>query len=75
VKGGGTPDDFEIAGSNGRFQPAQAQVHGRTVIVSSPEVKHPEMVRFAWSDIAVPNLFNRRGWPALPFQWSVGSRP
>ncbi len=71
VKGGGTPDDFEIAGSNGRFQPAQAQVHGRTVIVSSPVVKHPVMVRFAWSDIAVPNLFNRRGWPALPFQWSA----
>jgi hypothetical protein len=75
MKGSDTPDDFEIAGSSGRFQPAQAQVHGRTVIVSSPAVRDPEMVRFPWSDIAVPNLFNKRGWPALAFPWSAEPKP
>ena len=75
MKGSDTPDDVEIVGSSGRFQPAQAQVHGRTVIVSSPAVRHPEMVRFPWSDIAVPNLFNKRGWPALAFPWSAESKP
>jgi len=37
------------------------------VVVSSPEVAHPEAVRFGWHELAIPNLMNREGLPASPF--------
>jgi|GEM_PF-3374470 len=67
TKDGKAPDWFEIAGANGRFFKAQAKINGDTVEVSSPEVKNPQSVRFAWSKIAGPNLRNKEGLPAFPF--------
>ncbi len=60
--------DFVIAGTDRKFVPAQARIDGDTVVVSSPEVAEPVAVRFGWSDIAVPNLFNKEGLPASPFR-------
>ena len=48
--------------------PAQAQIDGATVRVSSPEVAEPKAVRFAWSESAQPNFFNQAGLPAVPFR-------
>ncbi|MGC8552178.1 MAG: sialate O-acetylesterase [Phycisphaerae bacterium] len=62
---------FEIAGANGKFVSAQAKISGRGVVVASPDVLHPKFVRFAWSDVAVPNLMNKAGLPALPFNTAV----
>lgn len=59
---------FCIAGEDRIFKPAAAKIEGETVVVSSPEVKHPVAVRYAWSDRAQPNLFNRAGLPASPFR-------
>ncbi len=71
VKGGGAPDYFELAGKNGSYKAADASISGNTVVLSSPAVAHPVMVRFAWKDVAVPNLFNHGGWPALPFEAKI----
>ena len=59
--------DFEIAGEDKVFYPAEAKIKDQTVIVQSKKVKVPVAVRFAWSNTAVPNLVNGAGLPASCF--------
>jgi sialate O-acetylesterase len=61
---------FEIAGEDRKFHWAGAMIEGQTVVLSSPEVREPTAVRYAWApyDITWANLFNVDGLPALPFQ-------
>jgi sialate O-acetylesterase len=59
---------FEIAGPDGKFAKADAKIDGDTVVVSSEEVTQPAGVRFAWSQVAQPNLMNRNGLPASAFR-------
>ncbi|GAB4107800.1 sialate O-acetylesterase [Echinicola sediminis] len=60
--------EFYIAGEDQKFYPAKAKIKGEKVEVSAKEVKKPVAVRFAFSDIALPNLFNRSGLPASAFR-------
>ncbi|MCU7552233.1 sialate O-acetylesterase [Chitinophagaceae bacterium LB-8] len=69
---------FTIAGNDGKFVPATAEIHGQKIIVSAPEITKPAAVRFAWNEAAMPNLYNGAGLPAVPFRtdavkWKVGS--
>ena len=59
---------FVIAGADRVFHNAHAVIDGKTVWVSSPLVSKPIAVRYGWSDIAQPNLFNKEGLPASPFR-------
>ena len=59
---------FSIAGADHIFHPAQVQVDGDTLLVSSPEVAKPEAVRFGHQAQAPPNLVNQAGLPASPFR-------
>lgn len=59
---------FTIAGADGKFVSADAKIVGDTLEVSSPEVKAPKAVRFAWDETAEPNLCNAAGLPAEPFR-------
>jgi sialate O-acetylesterase len=65
---GGELKGFEIAGAGGQFVPAAARIEGRSILVSSPEVKDPAFVRYAWADNPDCNLFNAEGLPASPFR-------
>ena len=58
---------FELARVDGQYHPAKAIIKNEKVIVSSKEVKQPVSVRFGWSNIAEPNLFNSAGLPASAF--------
>lgn len=58
---------FEVAGADGTYHPAKAIIKNDKVILSSKEVKEPLNVRFAWDNIAEPNLFNAAGLPASSF--------
>jgi sialate O-acetylesterase len=60
--------DFTLAGDDGVFHPASAQILGDTVVVRAPEVDQPRAVRFGWDEASNPNLFNRDGLPAAPFR-------
>ena len=63
---------FTIAGADGKFVPAQATITGKeTVEVSADGVEKPVAVRFAWHQLAQPNLFNKAGLPAEPFSTQV----
>ena len=59
---------FTIAGADGKFVSAVAEMKGNKVIVSSPAVPHPVAVRFAWHEAAQSNFINKEGLPAVPFR-------
>lgn len=59
---------FTIAGGDKKFVDANAEIKGNTVVVSSPSVKKPVAVRFAWTEAAQPNFFNKNNLPAVPFR-------
>jgi sialate O-acetylesterase len=65
---------FEIAGKDGKFQKAKAEIDKDTVVVWSDSVKEPVSVRFAWNDIAEPNLVNGAGLPTSAFSSAESSR-
>ncbi|PTQ95743.1 sialate O-acetylesterase [Mucilaginibacter yixingensis] len=60
--------NFEIAGSDGVFVPAQAEIKGDKVYVSAASVSQPTAARFAWDEAANPNFYNKAGLPAVPFR-------
>jgi sialate O-acetylesterase len=68
ARDGGRLTGFAVAGEDGRFVWADAIIEGDEVIVSSPEVKRPVAVRYAWADNPAANLYNRAGLPASPFR-------
>ena len=59
---------FTIAGEDKKFVDAKAVIDGEKIVVSSPDVPKPVAVRFAWNEIAEPNLTNKEGLPASPFR-------
>jgi len=75
VAKGGELKCFQIAGEARCFVPAEAAIDGEELLVSSPEVKAPVAVRYAWSnDPEGANLSNKAGLPASPFRsdaWTV----
>lgn len=60
--------NFEIAGKDKMFYPAQAMISGSVIIVSSPLVKEPIAVRYAFKDFVVGDLFGTNGLPASSFR-------
>ncbi len=59
--------DFEIAGEDGVFYPADAKIKGQTVVLNSKNVDAPKAVRFAWRNTATPDLMNSAKLPASSF--------
>lgn len=65
---GGAIQGFEIAGKDGIFHPAEAQVKGSSLRLTSQQVKHPVYARYAWvPNAAKANLVNAQGLPASTF--------
>ncbi|MDQ2658108.1 MAG: sialate O-acetylesterase [Bacteroidota bacterium] len=65
--------EFAIAGADGKFVWADAEIEGDAVVVWSDEVPDPKHVRYAWADNPDnPNLYNREGLPASPFRTGMG---
>ncbi len=59
---------FEVAGADGRFAPARAEVRGNAVVLSAAGVLAPQRARYAWKTFCPEmNLGNRDGFPAGPF--------
>jgi sialate O-acetylesterase len=59
---------FSVAGANRTWLPADAQIDGDTVVVSSANVRAPVAVRYDWGSSIVGNLYNKEGLPAFPFR-------
>jgi sialate O-acetylesterase len=69
---GETDKSFAIAGDDGKFVWAKAEIDGSSVIVSSPEVAEPIEVRYAWDSNPQAPLYNGAGLPAVPFRTDAG---
>ena len=63
--------EFEIAGADLQFVPANAAIDGTTVLVSAPGVSEPRHVRYAFRNNPAPSLYNAAGLPASPFRSGV----
>lgn len=59
---------FTIAGDDGIFREADAEIDGEAIIVSHPEIDRPTAVRYAWGINPDANLVNSAGLPASPFR-------
>lgn len=59
---------FQIAGADKVFYPAEAVVHNNKVVVSSEQVPHPVAVRYAFDDFVVGDLFGMGDLPVSSFR-------
>ncbi len=67
VRGGEEAALLEMAGADGVFKPARAQVRGSRICLRAEGVAHPAAARYAWTDYAKVNLFGKNGLPLEPF--------
>jgi sialate O-acetylesterase len=67
VAKGGPLKGFTVAGADGAFHPARAELRGKTVVVTSDAVAQPVTVRYGWANVPEGNLFNKAALPASPF--------
>ena len=66
---GGELRTFEIAGHDGLFVPAEAQIiDGKTVKIWSDQIQNPRFVRYGWQPFTRANLVNEAGLPASTFR-------
>ena len=63
----GPLNSFELAGADGHYVHAEAQIEGSHVVLRAPSVTRPVAVRYGWADTAQPHLFNKAGLPASSF--------
>ena len=65
---GGELKGFLIAGADGNWHEAKAEINGKRVVVWSSDVPRPVAVRYAWAKFPENNLYNKDGLPAVPFR-------
>lgn len=62
---------FEIAGTDGTYQEATAEImEDNKLKVVSEEVSEPQFVRYAWVNYGEVSLFSETGLPIAPFELS-----
>ena len=59
---------FEVAETGGLFYPAEAEISGGKVRLSSDKVRTPHFVRYAWQPFTRANMVNADGLPASTFR-------
>ncbi|WP_308375588.1 sialate O-acetylesterase [Microbulbifer sp. RZ01] len=62
---------FAVAGADGVYHPARAEIQDDAVVVWSDEVSTPAALQYAWADYPQVNLYNSANLPALPFAIDV----
>ena len=66
----GEPTLFEIAGADGTFRPALANVQDGTLLLTAEEINEPIAARYAWVNYGKVHAFGETGLPLAPFQFS-----
>ena len=65
---GVTPQGFSVKSSGGDWYQAEARVSKGQIIVGHPEVPEVTGVRYGWANAPGVNLYNKKGYPAVPFR-------
>lgn len=73
TRNGKAPDWFEICGEDMMYKKADAAIEKNQVVLSGNGIEKICAVRFAWHQLAEPNLINEAGLPASAFR--TGRRP
>jgi sialate O-acetylesterase len=69
VQGDVRPVGFELCDASRRCRWAEARVDGASVVLAHSA--DAALVRYAWADSPVVNLFDHQGLPAIPFELPV----
>ncbi|HEX8524060.1 MAG TPA: sialate O-acetylesterase [Tepidisphaeraceae bacterium] len=67
LKSKGNLEGFEIAGADGKFEPASAMIQGDQIILTEGKINSATAVRYAWANDPKCTLYNGAGFPAAPF--------
>lgn len=59
---------FELAGADGSFYPAKAELSENSVFLSAEEVKEPVKARYLWTNYGEVTLYGDNGLPVAPFR-------
>ena len=68
---GGAVQGFEVAGDDGVYYAAKAEIEGESVIVSSDKVPNPRAVRYGWQPFTRANLINSASLPCSTFKKKI----
>ncbi|MFV0469180.1 MAG: sialate O-acetylesterase [Dysgonomonas sp.] len=71
ISSGDAPQLFEIAGADGTYYNANAQIEGNTILLWSDNVAVPVAARYFWKNYAVPNTFSTDDYPLAPFRTNI----
>lgn len=67
----GVAYEVEVAGADKHFVNVEATVKGAEVLFQSP-IAQPVWVRYAWKDDPTrANIYNKKGMPAMPFEYEL----
>ena len=61
---------FEIAGRDKKYVPADAEIRGDKIFISSKEVSAPVYARYNWTNYGEVTVFSKNGIPLAPFRTS-----
>lgn len=67
------PNGFEVAGADGKFVLATAQLQENKITLTAATIAKPCAIRYAWYDNPPVSLFNTAGLPAGPFRKRLDS--
>ena len=68
VKDGGTANLTEIAGEDGNYVPARAEIRENQLVLRADGIRYPVHARYAWTDYSDKvNIFGENGLPLEPF--------
>ena len=66
----GVAHEVEVAGADKRFVNVEAIIEGAEVRFQSP-IDQPVYVRYAWKDNPRASIYNKKGMPAMPFEYQL----
>lgn len=66
---GEKPTAFEIAGEDGEFVEAEAEIRGSKIFVSSDKISEPVHARYGWYNFFDVTVFGSNGLPLAPFEF------
>ena len=59
---------YAVAGEDKKWTWARARIEGQEVVVWSDQAPKPVAVRYGWANNPEVNLYNKEGFPAVPFR-------
>lgn len=65
---------FELCGADGVFHRAEALIVGPSIQLSTSQVKSPKVLRYAWKNNPLANLYNGSGMPAPPLKLNLSPK-